>query len=97
MDYGNIARRAMRKDLQRAGLGKSQRPPNGMRVKQIEPTSAYYQYRRCIIGKLVRVREETQLGKWYEFVHDEDRRALNTEAGWSDSKEVYMFGNIKTE
>lgn len=30
-----------------------------------------------------------------EFVHDDDRKALNMAAGWSDNKKVYLLDGVK--
>ena len=33
---------------------------------------------------------------WYcEFVHDDDRKALNMAAGWSDNKKLYLLDCVK--
>lgn len=35
-------------------------------------------------------------GGWVcEFVHEDDRRAINNAAGWSDSKKQYLFDFVK--
>lgn len=57
--------------------------------------SSYYKYRSYIVGKLVRLVEQAQSGGWFcEFVHDEDRQALNKAAGWSE-KQQYLFDCVK--
>lgn len=68
------------------------------RVIHISETSAYARFSRYIVGKLVRLKEKANVGgnSWYcEFVHDDDRKALNIAAGWSDNKKLYLLDGIK--
>lgn len=94
-DYREIAMRAMRKDLARNGMQSVRQPPqNGYkRIREVSPQSSYYPYRRLLLGKLVKPAANTMLGNWFTFVYDNDRKALNKAAGWSDMKEQYMFDN----
>lgn len=40
--------------------------------------------------------EKSKIGYWYcEFIFDEDRRALNEAAGWSNNKNVYLLDNVQ--
>lgn len=68
------------------------------RIIHISETSAYAKFARFIVGKLIRIRGKANVGgnSWYcEFVHDDDRKALNMAAGWSDNKREYLFDGIK--
>lgn len=68
------------------------------RIIHISETSGYAKFARYIVGKLVRLKEKANIGgnSWYcEFVHDDDRRALNMAAGWSDNKREYLFDGVK--
>lgn len=107
-DFGAISRSSVRRDFQRVqrypAEEKSPEIENltkinsECRIIHISETSGYAKYARYIVGKLVRLKEKADLGgnSWYcEFVHDDDRKALNTAAGWSDSKRQYLFDGIK--
>ena len=68
------------------------------RVIHVSETSGYAKFARYIVGKLVRLKEKANIGgnSWYcEFVHDDDRRALNLAAGWSDNKREYLFDGVR--
>lgn len=68
------------------------------RIIHISETSAYAKFARYIVGKLVRLKEKANVGgnSWYcEFVHDDDRKALNMAAGWSDNKKLYLLDCVK--
>lgn len=68
------------------------------RIIHISETSGYAKFARYIVGKLVRLKEKANIGdnSWYcEFVYDDDRRALNVAAGWSDNKREYLFDGVK--
>lgn len=57
------------------------------RITKISANSEYYKYRNLLISKSVRLIEKSKIGYWYcEFIFDEDRRALNEAAGWSNNK-----------
>lgn len=107
-DYGAISRSSIKKDFQRVRIypAEEKRPQieelpkinAERRIIYLSETSAYAKYARYIVGKLVRLKEKANLGgnSWYcEFVHDDDRKALNTAAGWSDAKRQYLFDGIK--
>lgn len=70
-----------------------------LRIKLINPACEYARYTRFFVGKLVRLINRSGIGDsttgWYEFVHDEDRRALNEAAGWSDNKKMYLLERPK--
>lgn len=68
------------------------------RIIHISEVSGYAKFARYIVGKLVRLKEKANVGgnSWYcEFVHDDDRKALNMAAGWSDNKKLYLLDGIK--
>lgn len=70
-----------------------------MRVSNINPICEYAKYARYFVGKLIRLVNKKGTGDsttgWYEFVHDEDRVALNQAAGWSDNKKMYLLERPK--
>ena len=72
---------------------------SSMRVSNINPICEYAKYARYFVGKLVRLINKKGAGGsttgWYEFVHDEDRIALNQAAGWSDNKRMYLLERPK--
>lgn len=105
-DFGAISRASIKRDFQRV-----QRYPKEEKRPQIEnppeinaerrvlfvgENSSYYKLRSFIVGKLVRLVQESSVGGWVcEFVHDDDRRAINNAAGWSDSKKQYLLDCVK--
>ena len=70
---------------------------DGNRIIELGRNCSYLQHSRFFIGKLVVLVESSGSGSsgWYRFVYDEDRKALNKAAGWSDSKEKYLLFNPK--
>lgn len=105
-DYGAISRASIKRDFQRV-----QRYPEREKRPQIEnppeinaerrvlfvgENSGYYKLRSFIVGKLVRLIEQSSMGGWIcEFVHDDDRKAINAAAGWSDRKKQYLLDYVK--
>lgn len=69
------------------------------RISSINPNCQYAKYARFFLGKLVKLVNKTGIGDsttgWYEFVFDEDRKALNEAAGWSDRKNRYLLERPK--
>ena len=69
------------------------------RVNTINPACQYAKYARFFVGKLVQLVEKTGIGDsttgWYEFVFEDDRKALNEAAGWSDAKTRYLLERPK--
>lgn len=107
-DYGAISRSSIKRDFQRVQrYPKEEKCPEidelpkinaERRIIHISETSAYAKFAPFIVGKLIRIREKANVGgnSWYcEFVHDDDRKALNMAAGWSDNKRGYLFDGIK--
>jgi hypothetical protein len=107
-DYGAISRSSIKRDFQRVQrYPKEEKRPEieelpkinaERRIIHISETSAYAKFARFIVDKLIRIREKANVGgnSWYcEFVHDDDRKALNMAAGWSDNKREYLFDGIK--
>ncbi|MFR8207436.1 MAG: hypothetical protein ACLU99_14880 [Alphaproteobacteria bacterium] len=66
------------------------------RVLFVGENSSYYKLRSFIVGKLVRLVQKSSVGGWVcEFVHDDDRKAINHAAGWSDNKKQYLLDCVK--
>lgn len=69
------------------------------RIASINMICEYARYSKYFIGKLVRLIRSKGIGDsttgWYEFLHDEDRIALNQAAGWSDNKREYLLERPK--
>lgn len=65
------------------------------RISSINPNCQYAKFAKFFIGKLVKLVNKTGVGDsttgWYEFLFDEDRKALNEAAGWSDRKNRYLL------
>lgn len=92
-DYAEASKGSIKKDLIRARQERSADAAN-KRIKEVRPTSSYYKYSRYIVGRLVRITGKGLCGNVCEFVHDEDRQALNNAAGWSDKKKEYIFDSV---
>lgn len=108
VDYGAISRRSVRKDFhseeihvpnEKASETRNSPKITGQRIQSINPACQYAKYSRFFVGKLVRMVEQTGVMEsttgWYEFVFDEDRKALNESAGWSDMKKRYLLERPK--
>lgn len=66
------------------------------RVTRINETSYYYKFRRFIVNKLVRILRQSDVGGYeIKFVNDDDRKALNDAAGWSDRKREYIIDGAR--
>lgn len=104
-DYREISRCSIKNDFRVQRYPPKQKRPEieflpeinaERRVTFIGENSSYYKFRFLIVGKLVRLKEKSNYGGWIcEFVHDEDRKALNNAAGWSDNKNEYLFDCAK--
>lgn len=106
-DYGDIVRRSIKKDFQQQkkpeqkGMPEIQEPPKSgerKRIIFINQTCEYAKYARFFVGRLVQCVESRGQGTttgWYEFVHDDDRMALNAAAMWSDNKRRYFLERPK--
>ena len=107
-DFGAISRSSIKKDFQRVQIypAEEKRPQieelpkinAERRIIHISEVSGYAKFARYIVGKLVRLKEKANVGgnSWYcEFVYDDDRKALNMAAGWSDNKKLYLLDGIK--
>jgi len=96
-DYSEIVRRSIRKDFAHANFNarepKTQKKTH--RVLELGKPSGYYQFRKYIVGKLVRIIGPGSIcGTWVEFVHDADRDALNKAGGWTDKRQ-YLLDCVK--
>lgn len=90
-DFKQYRARHMRPEVNEEPCANAQR-----RIVFVGENSSYYKYRSYIVGKLIRLVEQGSFGGWRcEFVHDDDRRALNSAAGWSDTKSQYIFDCVK--
>lgn len=107
-DYGAISRSSIKKDFQRVQRYPTEEKTLQIeelpkinaerRIIHISDVSGYAKFARYIVGKLVRLKEKANVGgnSWYcEFVYDDDRKALNMAAGWSDNKKLYLLDGIK--
>ena len=109
VDYNAVSRQSVKRDFQRFTNYRREevRPEikpsepeeeDTRRVAEICGNSSYAQYARYIVGKLVRIVEKSSIGNhsfYCEFVHDEDRKALNKAACWSDNKNRYLLDGVK--
>lgn len=101
-DYNELVRRSIRKDFAKANFKRNGRAPKTphpkhiRRVAELTDTSAYKQFRRLIVGRLVRIIEPGFFGGyWVEFIRNEDRDALNAAAGWSKDKRAFLLDGVK--
>lgn len=107
-DYGAISRQSIKRDFQTTTtkapevkapqIEKKPKINQDLRIIHISENCSYAKYSRFIVGKLVRLVEpkgNNTTSGWYEFVFDDDRRALNSAAGWSDRKTNYLFERPK--
>lgn len=105
-DYGAISRRSIQNDFKRVQryperekLPQIENPPEinaERRVLFVSENSAYYRYRSFLVGKLVRLIKQSNVGGWIVgFVYDDDRKAINHAAGWSDMKKEYLLDGVK--
>ena len=105
-DFRAISRRSKQRDIisreSRYSTKKVKQRENLTQVNEIlliilvGENSGYYGFRFYLIGKLVRIVEHISISEFYcEFVHDNDRVALNIAAGWSDNKKKYLFDCVK--
>lgn len=105
-DFRAISRRSMQREFKRVQTypqTEKRRESEDLprinaerRVAFVGEGSNYYKYRQFIVGKLVRLIRQSSVGGWVcQFVHDDDRMALNNAAGWSDAKDEYLFDDIK--
>jgi hypothetical protein len=105
-DYGAISRRSIQNDFKRVQRyperekrPQIENPPEinaERRVLFVSENSAYYRYRSFFVGKLVRLIKQSNVGGWIVgFVYDDDRKAINHAAGWSDMKKEYLLDSVK--
>ena len=107
-DYGAISRQSIKRDFQielinapgpkMPQIEKMPKINQDLRIIHINENCSYSKYARFIVGKLFRLVESnganTTTG-WFEFVFDQDRKALNAAAQWSDNKKKYFFERPK--
>lgn len=93
IDYSEISRRSIKRDFSQV---KNKPESNSeRRVSFVCENSGYYKYKSFILGKLVRIIERAEIGWICEFVHDDDRKALNAYAGWSNNKKTYLLDGVR--
>lgn len=102
-DFLTDSRRSIQRDFQR--YRRKEKAPEiedlpkisaERRIVFVGEKSEYFRYRSFLLGKKVRlIRESSVGGGWIcEFIHDDDRKALNMAGGWSDKKQ-YLFDCVK--
>ena len=96
-DYNELVRRSIKQDFANANYKRNARVPKPRkqtkRVKELNEQSGYYQFRKLIVGKLVKIVGPGIIcGVWVEFVHDSDRVALNRAGGWEDKRRFLLDG-----
>ncbi len=103
-DFLTDSRRSIQKDFQRYSqrektpkIEDSPKINAERRIAFVGEKSEYFRFRSFIVGKKVRlIRESVVGGGWVcEFIHDDDRKALNRAGGWSDNKKQYLFDCVK--
>lgn len=101
-DYNELVRRSIRKDFAKANYKRNARAPktphpkNTRRVVELNEMSSYAKFRRYIVGRLIRIVDTGYNGGyWIEFVREADRNALNTAAGWSNEKRLFLLDGAK--
>ena len=107
-DFGAISRQSIKRDFQTTittpqrekapEIEKKPKINQDLRVVHVSENCSYAKFSRFIVGKLVRLvdpKGNNTTSGWYEFVFDDDRKALNRTAGWSDSKKLYLFERPK--
>lgn len=102
-DFLAVSRRSIKRDFKqyherekRPQIENSPEISSVRRIQFVGEHSSYYKLRSYLLGKLVRLVEQSSIGSWYcEFVHDEDRRALNHAAGWSNNKDRYLLDAVR--
>ena len=94
-----LSRRSIRRDFAKANFkrnGRKPKTPHPKRTKRVlalNETSGYAQFRRLIVGRLVRILGYAPTGGfWVEFVREADRNALNAAAGWTDKRRFLLDG-----
>jgi len=104
--FAEASKQSIKKDLQH--LHRKPEQPKPERKLEIEPgaerriihineNGQYSKFAKLIVGKLVKLVRKSEFGNsWYcEFVFDDDRKALNRAANWSDRKKEYLFDGLK--
>lgn len=98
IDYAEVSRQSIKRDFRQTTTRAAavQHQDNDVkRVISLSDNSAYAQYKRFIVGKLVRIVSKGENGCWVRFVNDSDAQVLNGIAGWSDAKRDYLLDGAK--
>ena len=96
-DYNELVRNSIKKDFANANFKKKKIERNNgpQRIVAIADSSTYANFRRLLLGRLVRViKSGYSCGYWVEFVREKDREALNAAAGWSEDKRQFLLDGI---
>lgn len=82
--FGNISKNSIKKDFKDSGLKKEIDEPihegTQRRILSLSETSSYYKYRFYIIGKMVKIKRDSDIGFntfLCEFVYENDFRQCN--------------------
>lgn len=106
-DYSAISRQSVQKDFQKQRIhperNKSPQIKDIAKIKdpriaEINEGCQYAKFARFLVGKAVKCVEskgEHTTSGWYKFIFDDDRKALNRAAGWSDNKKIYLLERPK--
>lgn len=100
-NYREISMKSIKRDFQKAEpiryqAPKPQQTDDFVKIIRVEDGD-YSKYARFLVGKKVKIKERTPYGIRIEFVFDDDRKALNHEAGWSDRKREYVINGLKVK
>ena len=96
-DYDELVRESIKKDFENAHFKnrKPERKDEPKRIAAVADSSTYANFRRLLLGRLVRViKSGYSCGYWVEFVREKDREALNAAAGWSTDKRQFLLDGI---
>jgi hypothetical protein len=101
MDYDTAIRKSIEMDRPKLLLIKKPKEqtndPKAPRIKHINPRCEYARYARLFVGRKVeKIRDSAgTIGNsttgYYRFIFDDDRKAVNKAAGWSDFKTEYLL------
>jgi len=101
-DFSSVSRESMKKDfVNPIRVQEVKQIPEvkkeGQRIIEINPSCSYAKLARFLVGKLVKCveKKEDSSSGWYEFIFDDDRKALNRAGNWSNNKDRYFLERPK--
>jgi len=103
-DFSSVSRESMKKDFvnpiivqEKKPQPKEEKKKEGQRIIEINTNCSYAKLARFLVGKLVKCieKKEDSTSGWYEFIFDDDRKALNRAGYWSDNKNRYFLERPK--